>query len=145
MPPGAEDFVDRLLKVNRKMRTLFDTRVKAQGLTLSRARLVMALAREDGQTQTQLAQVLEVEQPSIVGLVDALEKKGLVERRAEDPDRRSKRVYLTDAANDEATAILTYAESLRDELLDGVPPSDIETATRVLERVLSNIAEGQDV
>lgn len=142
MTSNAEDFVDRLVKVNRKMRTMFDARAKAQGLTLSRARLVMALAREDGQTQTQLAQALEVEQPSIVGLVDALEKKGLVERRAEDPDRRAKRVHLTDAAHDEAVAFLAYAETLRAEILEGVPPDDIEIATRVLDRVLTNIAGG---
>ena len=39
-------FVDHLVKVNRKMRTLFDARVKELGLTLSRARLLLALAED---------------------------------------------------------------------------------------------------
>ena len=45
-------FVDELSKANRKLRTLFDARVRTYGLTLSRARLLMHLAHADGATQT---------------------------------------------------------------------------------------------
>lgn len=141
MPVEAEDFVDRLLKVNRKMRTLFDARAKEQGLTMSRARLLVALAREDGQTQTQLAQYLDVEQPSIVGLVDALEKQGMVERRNDDPDRRTRNIFLTAAAREEAGALLAYVAGLRAEFLRGIPSDDLRATTDVLDRILANFAE----
>ncbi|WP_019171083.1 MarR family winged helix-turn-helix transcriptional regulator [Pseudaminobacter salicylatoxidans] len=81
-------FVDELSKASRKLRTLFDARVRTHGLTLSRARLLMHLVKADGATQAELADALEVEQPSLVGLVDALEKMGHIERRAIDGDRR---------------------------------------------------------
>lgn len=132
-------FVDQLTKVNRKMRTLFDARVRSQGLTLARARLLMQLAKEEGATQSELAQVLEVEQPSMVSLIDALEKKGMVVRRAVEGDRRAKGIFLTDTARREADTILAYADELREQVLVGVDLEDLKVATRVLRQVARNI------
>lgn len=132
-------FVDELTKVNRKLRTLFDARVKMHGLTLARARLLVHLAKEEGATQTELANALEVEQPSMVGLIDGLEKKGFVTRRAVEGDRRARGIFLTEAARAEADAILAFAGELREQVLEGVDEMDLMVATRVLQRVARNI------
>jgi MarR family transcriptional regulator for hemolysin len=139
MPASRAAFVDQLTKVNRKMRTLFDARVKSQGLTLARARLLMHLAKEEGATQTELAETLEVEQPSMVSLIDALEKKGFVTRRAVEGDRRAKGIFLTEMARAEAQTILDYANELREQVLVGVDDEDLRIATRVLRQVAHNI------
>ncbi|PSJ51693.1 MarR family winged helix-turn-helix transcriptional regulator [Kumtagia ephedrae] len=132
-------FVDQLTKVNRKMRTLFDARVRSQGLTLSRARLLMHLAKQEGATQSELAEALEVEQPSMVSLIDALEKKGFVTRQSVEGDRRAKRIFLTETARREAETILDYADELREQVLLGVDERDLEVATRVLTQVARNV------
>lgn len=132
-------FVDELSKANRKLRTLFDARVRTYGLTLSRARLLMHLANADGATQTELADALEVEQPSIVGLIDALEKKGLIERRVVEGDRRSRAIFLTEAARREADEILAFACALRRQVLKDVDEKDLKIATCVLQQVTRNI------
>lgn len=139
MPTHSEEFLDTLIKVNRKMRTLFDARAKEMGLTLSRARLLVQLAREDGPTQTQLAQHLDVEQPSIVGLVDALEKAGLVERRANGGDRRQRTVHLTPAARDQAGDLLSYVAKLRSEILRNLSEDDLREANRIMGCILTNV------
>lgn len=139
MPVMSELFVDQLITANRKMRTMFDARARQMGLTLSRARLLVQLAREDGQSQTQLAQTLEVEQPSIVGLVDALEKAGLVERRPDEADRRQRNVHLTPAAREQASDLLAYVARIRADILRGIPTEEIRCASEVLTRVLGNI------
>lgn len=141
MTVPCEDFVDVLIKVSRKMRTQFDARAKEMGLTLSRARLLVQLAREDGVPQTRLAQVLDVEQPSIVGLVDALEKAGMVERRANGTDRRQRTVHLTPAAWEQAEELLKYSAQLRAGIVEGLSAEDVQTATRILSRVLTNVSE----
>jgi MarR family transcriptional regulator, transcriptional regulator for hemolysin len=48
-----------------------------------------------GITQTELASVLDLGKVALGGLVDRLEERGFVERRADDNDRRVNRVYLT--------------------------------------------------
>ena len=132
-------FVDELSKANRKLRTLFDARVRTHGLTLSRARLLMHLANAEGATQSELADALEVEQPSMVGLIDALEKMGFIERRAVEGDRRARAIFLTEVARGEADEILTFACELRQQVLNGVDEKDLKIATRVLQQVTRNI------
>lgn len=139
MPVISEMFVDQLITANRKMRTMFDARARQMGLTLSRARLLVQLAREDGQSQIQLAQLLDVEQPSIVGLVDALEKAGMVERRADTSDRRQRNVHLTPAAREQAADLLAYVARIRADILRDIPTEEIRCASEVLTRVLANI------
>jgi len=132
-------FVDELSKANRKLRTLFDARVRTYGLTLSRARLLMHLANAEGATQAELADALEMEQPSMVGLIDALEKMEFIERRAVEGDRRAKAIFLTEAARGEADEILAFASELRQQVLEGVDEKDLAIATRVLQQVTRNI------
>ncbi|EBY6940156.1 MarR family transcriptional regulator, partial [Escherichia coli] len=95
-----------LAGVNRKMRTMFDARVREQGLTLSRARLLLLLAKGDGVTQRELAEALEIEQPSLVTLLDGLERQGLIVREPLETDRRANRVVLTPEARDETDRLM---------------------------------------
>ncbi|PWK68225.1 MarR family transcriptional regulator [Aminobacter sp. AP02] len=137
-------FFDELLKVNRKLRTMFDARVKKRGLTLARARLLMQIAEREGDTQAELAELMHIEQPSLVGLLDGLEKKGLVVRCTTDDDRRAKRIFLTPAARRETDGMVTYVEELRSQVLAGVDDADIESATRVLGILSRNIGEAAE-
>jgi MarR family transcriptional regulator for hemolysin len=141
MTPATDTarFFDALTRANRRLRALFDARAKGLGLTLSRARALMRLAENDGITQSRLAELLEIEQPSLVGLVDGLEKTGFVERRVDPDDRRSRRVYLTPAAQESAAEIRAFTERLRAQVLDGVDPDDLAVAVRVLARANANI------
>lgn len=134
-------FFDELLKVNRKLRTMFDARVKKRGLTLARARLMMQIAAREGDSQSELAEILQIEQPSLVGLLDGLEKKGFVVRRTTPDDRRANRIFLTPAARREADSMTAYVAKLRAQVLAGVDDADIEGATRVLAVLSRNIGE----
>ena len=147
MDPDAlkSAFFDELLKVNRKLRTMFDAQVKAQGLTLARARLMMQIAEREGDTQAELAQCMQIEQPSLVGLIDGLEKQGLVERRTTEEDRRANRIFLTPAARREADNLTAYVARLRDQVLAGVDHADIAGATRVLKVLAKNIGEATEL
>jgi len=136
-------FIDELTKVSRKIRTLFDARVRAQDLTLSRARVLLRLSEEGGQTQSQLACKLEVEQPSMVGILDGLEKLGYIRREAQESDRRVKNVYLTDTARTKARGLTDFFRRLREDMLEGISPADLETATRVLRVIMQNIDSGK--
>lgn len=134
-------FFDELTRANRRLRALFDARAKGMGLTLSRARALMRLAETDGMTQSALAETLGIEQPSLVGLLDGLEKKGFVERRVDPEDRRSRRIFLTPAAQESAAEILAFTRQLRAQVLDGVDPDDLAVAIRVLARANDNIEQ----
>lgn len=133
-------FTAELASANRKLRALVDERARDMGLTLSRARLLMQLAKADGPIQSDLAGLLDIEQPTLVRLLDGLERTGMIERRAAPGDRRARRVFLTPAARAQAEDILAFLTELRADVLDGVDQEELEIALRVLSRMSRNIA-----
>src|SRR6185437_4354033 len=81
--------------VARMMRTAFDRRVRRLGLTRSQWLVINRLHRRPGATQSELAEMLEVEKATAGRMVDRMEKKGWVVRRPDATDRRVNRLHLT--------------------------------------------------
>jgi DNA-binding MarR family transcriptional regulator len=81
--------------LHRLITTAMDKELKALGLTRSQLRVVLYLTREEGVTQVRIAEDLEMGKVAIGGLIDRLEAKGLVERRAHPTDRRATQIFLT--------------------------------------------------
>jgi MarR family transcriptional regulator for hemolysin len=132
-------FFDELWKVSRKVRTLFDARVRAKGLTLARARTLILLAKKDGMTQTELADALEIEGPTLVRLLDGLEKQELLERKPVDGDRRAKQIALRGAGQKEAVLVGRIVQDVRDDVLKDVSKDDLTAALRVFHAMARNI------
>jgi MarR family transcriptional regulator for hemolysin len=143
LPQLQAAFTGELAAVNRKLRALVDDRARGMGLTLSRARLLMELAREDGPIQSDLAGLLDIEQPTLVRLLDGLERNGMIERRTVEGDRRARRVFLTETARSQAQDILNFLAELRAGILQGIDPEELEAALDVLRRTSRNIAAGR--
>jgi MarR family transcriptional regulator, transcriptional regulator for hemolysin len=85
--------------VARLLRTAFDRRVRRLGLTRSQWLVINRLHRRPGATQSELAEMLEVEKATAGRMVDRMEKKGWVGRRPDPSDRRVNRLFLTAEAD----------------------------------------------
>ena len=141
-PTSPQQTVIRdLSMVSRKLRTLFDARVRSQGLTYARARMLSLLANGEAVTQSELAEALEIEQPTAVRQLDAMEAAGLIERRPSEADRRVKLLALTAAGQAQAASVLDVSGRLLAEICDRIPARDCEEASRIL-RVIGQNIEG---
>src|ERR1700744_6129250 len=95
-PVPATEFARQVYRVATAWRREIDQRVRAFGLTDATWRPLLYLGRVGyGVIQTDLAATLTIESPSLVRLIDALERAGLVERLEDTDDRRSKRLWMT--------------------------------------------------
>src|SRR5262249_40813542 len=92
------DFLILLYDVARQMRTRSDQRARTRGMTRAQWVILAHLERQPGLSQNELAAIVEVEPITIGRLVDRLENRGLVERRADPKDRRVWRLQLLPAA-----------------------------------------------
>lgn len=137
--PANRALFDALQSVNRKLRAVFDAKVKERGLTLSRARALFALSRRDGLNQRELAEELAIETPTIVRLLDGMEAQGFIERRVEKSDRRAKKIHMTSMGRAVAEEIEVIACGIRADLLAGVGLKDKEVALSVLTRMADNM------
>jgi len=125
--------------VARLLRTTYDRRVRDLGLTRSQWWVLTHLFRKDGTTQSELAEILELEKPSLGRLLDRLESKGWV-RRMEDPkDRRAKRVFLTEAAQAPMQVMREVAAGVREDALSGLSIADQDRFVDALLTIKSNL------
>ena len=125
----------------RTWRTKLDERLSPLGLTQARWLVLMHLSRMGGEApQKELAFIVGVEGPTLVRVLDGLERLGLVQRMGVEGDRRARRVCLTPKADNVISDIMRIGLKLRGEALAGIPDADLESFFRVLEIILGNLA-----
>ena len=100
----------------------------------------MYIAENQGFSQTELARLLAVETPSLVPVLDQLEKQGLIERRPSEQDRRQKALYLLPAATDLVAAINEQRRVLQQQLLAKLTPQQQQDLPLLLSLVLQQAA-----
>lgn len=66
------------------------------GMSASQFEIMRLLWQRDNVTQSELSRLCCCARANVTGLVDRLEKKGVVNRRADPEDRRANRVVLTE-------------------------------------------------
>jgi DNA-binding MarR family transcriptional regulator len=125
--------------VARLLRTTFDRRVKSLGLTRSQGWVLNHLFRNDGMTQSDIADLLQVEKATLGRLLDRLEAKGWVRREADAADRRVKRVFLTEEVEPALKAMRTAAAEVRREALSGLSAEEQERFVDTLLSVKTNL------
>lgn len=135
----SRNFGFLLNDVARLLRTAYDRRVKSLGLTRSQWWVLNHLYRGDGVTQTELAETLEIEKPTLGRLLDRLEAKGWVRREADARDGRAWRVYLTDEVAPAMGELRRLAAELRRDALSGLSAADRERFVDTLLAIKSNL------
>ncbi len=125
--------------VARLMRTVFDRRGRALGLTRSQWWVLTMLYAREGVTQSELADMLELEKPTLGRLLDRLEEKEWVERRADTLDRRVRRVYLTDRVQEVMRALRSTAAGVRRDALGDMGDEERERFIDALAKIKSNL------
>lgn len=125
MPTSDKSYVGFLISdASRLMRTIFDRRVRELGLTRSQWLVLRRLHRSPGASQSELADMMEIEKASAGRLIDRMEKNGWVERRPDDADRRVNRLFLTDQAVRVNARIQPVAEEVVDDALAGLSEAE---------------------
>lgn len=126
--------------VARLMRTRFDRRVRALGFTRSQWWVLNHVFRNNGATQSELADVLEVEKATLGRLLDRMEQKHWIRREADATDRRVRRVFLTVEVEPAIKAMRSAAAELRREALAGLSGEQQESFVDSLLTIKSNLA-----
>ena len=137
--PAATPLSERpsflLSQIGHHAAARFAERLAPLGLQNRHFGLLSHLAAADGQTQQQLADTLGIHRNVMVGLVDDLEDRGLVQRRRHPADRRAYALHLTPAAR----GLLGQAQHAADEhdaeLLAGLDATDRARLTTLLQHI----------
>jgi DNA-binding MarR family transcriptional regulator len=115
----------------------FAERMETIGLTPRMWGALNVLDAEGAVSQQQLGAAIGMDPSSMVGTIDELESRGLVQRRPHPSDRRAHALHLTDAGRDTLVRGRGVAHAAQEELL---APLDAEDRAR-LHDLLLRVAE----
>ena len=135
MPLMPDSLGVLLNDIARLMRKRFDIRARRIGVTRAQWHTLSILKRNEGCNQGMLADLLEVEPITVGRMIDRLEDAGLVERRRDPADRRVWRIHLTEKAQPVLIELRGIADTMIDEVMEGVDPEDrvrMHTALKAL-------------
>jgi DNA-binding MarR family transcriptional regulator len=100
---------------------------------------VLAMAAEGAcEAQTSIADVLKLDRSQLVGLLDGLEQRGLVERRRDPSDRRRHTVTITTAGTGELAKLRAVVKEIGDEFLAPLDEADRAQLFELLLRLASH-------
>lgn len=125
--------------IARLMRMNYDRRVKRLGLTRSQWWVITNLYRNDGLTQSELAETLDIERASLGRLLDRLEANDWVRREPCEKDRRAKRIRLASEVSPIMREMRAIAAGLRRDAMSGLTADEQEAFVDVLLAIKSNL------
>jgi MarR family transcriptional regulator, transcriptional regulator for hemolysin len=135
-----QDFLFLLHDVARTMRTRADQRARTRGMTRAQWVILAHLERQPRLTQNEMAAIVEVEPITIARLVDRLEARELVVRKADPRDRRVWRLHLTPAAAPILREIAKYRAEIHAVITAGMSPALQKALTDGLLQMKANLA-----
>lgn len=137
--PPRQTAESLVMTTSRALRRAYDARLAGIGLKVSEAYLLAHVHRHGPMTQTQLADGLGLGRAATGALVDALERKGLVERTADAGDRRVWLVATTDRAAPVADQLAAIDEALREQIWTGIGRAERHRLAGTLRRLQDNL------
>jgi len=101
--------------------------------------VLAALRDEEGVNQSQLGENTFKDRHNITRILGLLEKRGLVERRIDEGDRRAYRVFLTEAGRKEQKKLQGLVKTHQEGLFEGLKPEELAGLRQIFEHIVRNI------
>ena len=131
--------VAQLNESSRLLRNYIDHRAKERGTTRAQWIVLFRLRQQEGLSQVDLADVLELQPISLVRLLDRLVEHGLLERRHDPKDRRANRLFLTAKGRRLVDDLDGLADAIAIDVLGDVPDNAVEATLATLREIKERI------
>ena len=131
----------QLVRAEKAHERMAGERLKQMGLYLGQEMILLALQKEDGMTQSQLAARNNVDLSTITKVVQRMERAGLVSRRADLEDARISRVYLTQQGRSLCEPSWQMWLDLEKQLNQGLTEAERVLLYRLLATVAQNLEQ----
>lgn len=111
------------------------------GVTAAQSGALYYLMDNDGCLLSRLSRALMLDKSAITGLVDRLEKKGLVLRHATPTDRRAINIRLSEEGRGAAKKCLQVTRKFNDAIIEGLSQEEIDGFSRILRTIISRFSQ----
>lgn len=128
-----------LAQVSQVFRSVSDAFTDQVDIPRGQATVLCVIAREDGLTQSEIAERLAVQGATVTNMLQRLEEAGLVIRRRDPEDNRLVRVYLTEAGLEKELSLNAQLGSMQELIFKGIGETERAVLRRQLRQIIENI------
>lgn len=125
------------------MRRSLNAELAAQQITLRQWEVLACITLEGDLAQGDVAERLGIEAPTLVGILDRMERDGWLERYGCPEDRRRKRIRATEKAEAVWTRMVECAHRVRAKAIQGFSPDELGQLKQMCERLRVNLAQAE--
>jgi DNA-binding MarR family transcriptional regulator len=137
-PPDATDGIGFLLsQVGSHTSARFAERLEPLGFKPAHVGVLRVIQEADGLSQQALGERIGMFPSRLVGIIDEMEKRGLVERRNSPTDRRSYALYLTEAGRAALEQIGRVSGKLQEEVFASLSDAEKAQMAEFLRRIVA--------
>ncbi len=111
------------------------------GLTGAKWKIIVVLSIKEGITQKHIADMSFVEAPTLVPVIDKMEKGGYLTRQPDPNDRRNSLIFMTKKSKEIVDPIIDCILEIRNMGLNKISKKDMEIAKKVLWQIIKNNEE----
>src|SRR5512139_537013 len=135
-----------LFMAQQKLRTYINNALSEGDIktTLSQTGILFLLRQEDGQSMTQLSKALDIDNWTLTGLIDRMERSRFVVRRPGDSDRRAFSISITPQGLQESNRAGPLIRKINEEIKSEFSQEEIETFKRVLGSLLEKFGKSRE-
>lgn len=128
-----------LAQFSQMYRNAIDGFMESVGMFRGQAFVLCQVVKQDGMTQSEIAEALSVQGATITNMLKKMEEANLITRQRDPQDNRLVRVHATEAGIKLEISITEQLQSLEDSILAGVSESDRAVLRRVVWQMIGNI------
>lgn len=104
----------------------------------------LVIARDNpGIRQNELAELLSIEKPNLVQLIDELERGDMIQRRRSEEDRRANTLFVTELGARKCEAGLVEIGKFEEGFTRGLDENEIKVLYKALDRIRANAETGR--
>lgn len=126
-------------EVARLFRRRFEDEARIHGVTLPQWRALAEIHRQEGISQVSLAGCIDTDPMTLSGILDRLEKRGLIERYSDPNDSRAKLARLSPTGLELVTTAKNVGRELYENALEGLTPAEREAVIAGLMHIRDNL------
>ena len=126
-------------EVARLYRRRFEDEARIHGVTLPQWRALAEIHRQEGISQVALAGYIDTDPMTISGILDRLDKRGLVERFTDPNDSRARLARLTPEGHALVDMARNVGRELQDASLEGLSEEERKRLAAQLKHIRDNL------
>ncbi len=140
-PTVNETLCYKLHYLTRVLMMQLNEVIKPHGVTQGQLPVLCCLSEEEGQTQAELCEQIQVEQPTMANTLRRMERDGLIYRVASQQDRRQSQIFLTDQTRPTVETLQKKRDEVLFKMTRHMLPEELRTFHRLLDMAMQALKD----